>query len=160
MSFFGRTLHQNAAIEVALDTTDIGGTNATSKYVDMSQFGTVDFVVQLGATLEGTPDGWNAADALDDFSLKEATDAAGSGAAVITGATNVQTTAGTAGDIHIITLHSDALSTSGKHFVAAFVEEDDNTGPDFVTILAIRYHPRYKHDDLTTSATNSSHVVV
>ncbi len=151
-------LGQNAAMEVVLDATDIGGTNATSKYVDLSQFNTVTFFVTLGQTLEGTPDGWNAADRLDTFKLREATDAAGTSVADISGTVTAWTPLlGAAGDTYYITMHASALDgANDKVFVAAYVEEDDNTGVDFVSVVACRYNARYKHDDLTSA----NHLVI
>ena len=148
------TLHQNAAMEVVLDATDIGGTAATSKYLDMRDFGAVDFVVTLGTTLEGTPDGWNAADKLDTFQVLQATSAAGADAKAIAGAgdTSITPTTGTAADTYVITVHAAALDHANLfRYVAAKVEEDDNTGVDTVTLVGIRYHPRYAHDDLTSA---------
>jgi hypothetical protein len=57
-----------------MDSTDIGATNCTTKYLDMKNWGKVCFAVTLGTTLEGTADGWNAADDLSTFKLKAATD--------------------------------------------------------------------------------------
>lgn len=148
------TLHQNAAMEVVLDSTDIGGTDATSKWLDMRDFGAVDFVVTLGQTLEGTPDGWNAADKLDTFTIRQATDSSGTGVKDIAGAgvTSITPTLGTAGDTYVITVHAAALDHANLfRFVACKVGEDDNTGVDFATVVGIRYHPRYAHDDLTSA---------
>lgn len=147
-----RTLAQHAAIEVVLDATDIGGTNATSKYLDMENFAAVDFIVTLGTTLEGTADGWNAADTLDTFKLLQATDAAASGSKDITGATVTCATLGTAGDTYVITCWAESMDKANSFtHIAAYIAEAGNTGPDFATIVGIRYHPRYAHDDLTSA---------
>lgn len=146
---------QNAAVEVVLDTTDIGGTNATSKYLPMANFGTVDFLATLGATLEGTPDGWSTTDSLDNFYLLQATDAAGSNAKVVTGANLDQTDAqtGAAGDRHFITMNSEQMDSANNFtHIAAYVAEDTNTDVDFVTLVAARYNPRYAQDDLTSDS--------
>lgn len=147
------TLHQHAAMEVVLDSTDIGGTNATSKWLDMRDFGAVDFVVTLGATLEGTPDGWSAADKLDTFTIRQATASDGSDVKDIAGAgvTSITPLLGTAGDTYVITVHAAALDHANSfRYVAAKVAEVGNTDVDTVTIVGIRYNARYKHDDLTS----------
>lgn len=144
-------LHQNAKLQVVLDTTDIGANSTTTKYVDMSEFGTVDFIAQQGDTLEGTPTNWN--DALDTFKLVQATSAAGAGSKDISGATNTQSAAGSAGDIHAITINSEQLDVDNEFkFVAAVVNASGNTGVDSMTVIAAQYNPRYAHDDLTTSS--------
>ena len=142
---------QNASIEVVLDTTDIGGTNATSKYVDMTNFGSVAFIVQLGMTLEGTADNWHASDQLDGFKLLQATDAAATGSKDITGAANVSTAVEAAGNILAIEIHTPCLDMDNDfNHVAAYVSEAGNSGVDAVTIVAVRYNPRFAHKDLTT----------
>ncbi len=148
------TLHQNAAMEVVLDATDIGGANATSKYLDMSKFASVDFFVTLGTTLEGTADGWNAADKLDSFKIRQATDSSGTSVKDIVGAgdTSITPATGAAGDTYVITVHAAALDHANNFdYVACYVAESDNTGVDTVTIAAVRYNPRYAHDDLTSA---------
>lgn len=150
---------QMTSIEVVLDSTDIGGGTATSKYLDMSNFGSVTFVCELGTTLEGTPDGWDATDSLDEFHLMQATDSAGSGVKIITGANNDQVDAdtGVAGDIHYITINSEQLDSANDFtHVAALVVEDTNTGVDVVTIVAVRFNPRYAHQALTTELAHQS----
>ncbi len=148
------TLIQNISAEVVLDSTDIGGTTATSKYLDMANFGSVDFLVQLGTTLEGTPDGWSATDSLDNFYIVQATDSSGSDVKIVAGANLDQTDAqtGTAGDIYTITVHSDQLDVANNFtHMAALVVEDTGTGTDTVTIVGMRYNPRYSHEDLTSA---------
>ena len=148
-------LMQNADVEVVLDTTDIGGTNATSKYLNLANFGTADFLATLGATLEGTPDGWSTTDSLDNFYLLQATDAAGSGAKIIAGANLDQTDAqtGSPGDKHFITVNSEQLDVdNGFTHVAAYVAEDTGTDVDSVTLVAARYNPRFSHADLTSDS--------
>jgi hypothetical protein len=150
------TLHQSASIEHILTASDIGGTTDTTKYVDMQDWGTVDIVCQLGNTFEGTPSGWSATDSLDEFYLVQASDAAGTGSKTIAGANNDQTDAqtGAAGDIHVITLHTEALDMDNNFsFVGAIVVEDSNTGVDLVNIIAVRYNARYAHKAATTSKT-------
>jgi hypothetical protein len=155
---------QNTSIEVVLDTTDIGGTTATSKYVDMKNFGTVAFVVELGATLEGTPDGWSTTDSLDEFYLVQATDAAGTSSKAIGTGTNgvfqvdrTDAQTGAAGDILAIELHTEALDMDNNFsFVAAVVVEDSNTAADNVTIVAVRHNARFAHKNLTINGTNAA----
>lgn len=144
---------EHSYIECALVNSDIGGTNDTSKYVDLTNYGTVTFIVQLGDTFEATAANWNAADALDTFKLVQATDAAGTSSKDITGATNAQTAVGAAGNIYAITCNAEALDIANDFvFVAAYVAETGNTGTDNVQILAVRYNPRYSEDDMAVSA--------
>jgi hypothetical protein len=144
------TILQHADIEPVLVDSDIGGTTDTTKYVEMKNFDQVTFVVYLGNTFEGTATNWNAADALDAFKLVQATDAAGTSSKDITGATNDQTAVGAAGNAYAITIHAAAMDMANSFdFVAATVGEDDNTGTDNVTVIAARYHSRYKQDNLT-----------
>lgn len=144
-----RLPYQHMHIEPVLVNSDIGGALDTTKYVDVKNFAAVTFIVTLGNTFEGTATNWNAADALDDFLLVQATDAAGSNSKAITGAANAQTAVGTAGDQHALSLFSESLDIAGGFtFVAATVEEDDNTGVDMVQVEAIRHGARYKHDAL------------
>lgn len=149
------TLHQNADVQIVLDTTDIGGTNATSKYVDLGTAGSVDFLVRLGTTLEGTADGWNAADTLDTFKLRQATQEADGGSDVkdITGAAVTAQDPSAAGERYVITLHSIQLDSANDfRWVAAYVAEVGNTGPDWITIVAIRYNLRYATRASTVAA--------
>ena len=151
-------LHMHASIQLGLVGSDIGATNDDSKYVDMTNFRTVDFIVQLGSTFEGTVTDWDAADTLDGFKLIQATDAAGTGSKDVTGATNVQTAVGTAGDRYVITLHTEALDGANDFtFVACNVSEAGNSGVDNVTVWVNRYNPRYLHEGLTSA---KSHTVV
>lgn len=149
------TLHQVAEIQIVLDTTDIGNANATSKYMDMGTGGTIDFMVRLGTTLEGTADGWNAADTLDSFKLRQATQEADAGSDVkdITGATVTAQDPSAAGERYVITLNSEQLDSANDfRWVAAYVAEDDDTGADWVTIVAVRYNLRYSHRAVTVPA--------
>jgi hypothetical protein len=160
MSSF-HTLPEIAYVEPVLVDSDIGGTADTSKYVDMTNYGTVTFWVLLGNTVEGTVTNWSTTDSLDNFYLLQATDSAGTGAKVITGANCDQTDAqtGTAGNIYAITCNSEAMDMANDFtHVAAYVVEDTNTAADIVQIYAARYNARYKHDDL--NVTTNKHVVV
>lgn len=148
---------QHMKVEQALVDSDIGGTTDITAYYDLANYDAITFIVILGNTFEGTPTNWNAADALDEFILRQATDSSGSDVKDITGAANDQTSVGAAGDIHSITVHGAALDVDGGFtHVSASVTEDDNTGVDIVQIIVIRHKSRYKHDDLTSS----SHTVV
>jgi hypothetical protein len=115
----------------------------------MEEFAAVTFQVTLGNTFEGTVANWDPADTLDGFKLRQADTAAGGNVKDITGAANVQTAVGTAGDQHEITVYAESLDlANGFLFVAAYVSEAGNTGTDIVQIIAIRHGARYKHDAL------------
>lgn len=144
-----RLPYQHMHIEPVLVDSDIGGTSDTTKYVYVKEFAAVTFIVTLGNTFEGTAANWNAADALDDFLLVQATDAAGTSSKAITGAANAQTAVGAAGYQYALSLFSESLDLENNFlFVAATLEEDDNTGVDIIQVAAIRHGARYKHDTL------------
>lgn len=146
------TLHQHGKGQVVLDATDIGATNVTTKYLDMKNFGAVDFFVTLGTTLEGTADGWNAADKLDTFKLVQATDAAGSDVKDVTGGAVTTPTLGVAGATYAVTCPAEALDIANSFFfVAVYLAETDNTGTDFVNVAAVQFQSRFKWDDLTSA---------
>jgi hypothetical protein len=144
-----RTPAQDMKILTALPTTDIGGTNATSRYLDVSEYGAITFVAYLGDGANPVV-GWDSSDLLDGFKLKEATDAGGTSATDITGAANAAAI-GTAGLTAWITCRTSALTITGtqKKFVAAYVSEAGNTGVDKVTITAILHDAHYHYDQLS-----------
>jgi hypothetical protein len=134
-------------IEPVLVNSDIGGTSDTTKYVDLENYAGVTFIVTLGDTFEGTATNWNVADALDNFVLVQATDAAGTSSKAITGAANAQTAVGAAGYQYALTVFAESLDeANGFQFVAATLTEDDNTGTDNIQVIAVRFGARYKYD--------------
>ena len=152
------SITQNVAIDIVLDTTDIDGTNVTTKYLEMADFGTITFFVELGTTLEGTADGWAATDILSSFYLKQATTVAGAGAKAISGATCNQTAVAVAGNKYAITLNTEALDVANDFsFVAAYLVESVGASNGWATVVAMRYNSRFMHEDLS-GLTDQTHV--
>jgi len=134
-------ISDNQKIVQALKTTDIGGANATSAYVDMRECPIVCFVVTLGT--------WNAADTLDSCKLVQATDAAGTGVKDITGKAVTVEDPSAAGEVYVLECKAEDLDTeNGFTHVACYVAESDDTGVDEVSIISVTGNARYKYENV------------
>jgi hypothetical protein len=138
------------AFKLLLETTDIGATNATSLYLDLSEAGAATFVIYLGSTAT-TPIDWHASDILDTCKLRQATTAAGGSVKDITSA-EIDTDLTTAGDYGWLTVRANALDiANGFKFVCCYVAEGGNSGTDKVTIFGMTHDLHYHHKAATSS---------
>ena len=144
MGAVSRSPFQDMKIALALETTDIGGTNATSAYFDLAGYGAITFIIQLGDK-DGANWDATATDNLTECYLKQATDTAASGAKAITGA-EINTDLDAVGEIGALTVRANALDIANDFdCVACYVSEDGNTDVDYVTIWAILHEAHYHY---------------
>lgn len=135
----------NVFIETVLDA-DIGGTNATSEYVNMAEYEAVCFYIQLGdSDGDGTFSNWDSSDELDSCIAKEATDSSGTSAQTLSDQSSAVDEGGTgtaAGQRYAVNVKASDL-TDGYDYVALYVAEGGNTGVDNVHVVAVGINPRY-----------------
>jgi hypothetical protein len=123
---------------------DIGGTNASSNWIDMADFDRVYSYIGLGT--------WNTSDNLDTCKLQQATSSAGAGVKDLTtsgsGVTyNYDTTysPNTIGDFVILEARAEDLdNNNGFHWVRVYVAETGNTGVDDVQGFLMLHNKAHK----------------
>jgi len=129
----------NFLLEVALETTDIGGTSATSKSVDMSECDDVMFVAEVGT--------WNAADDLEVTIMQDTQADMLSGNVKLVKAQVIQTDAAD-GQRYCYECKAEDLDTeNGFRYVALLVEEADDTGTDEVTVASLAFNLRKRYEN-------------
>jgi hypothetical protein len=157
MSGTGYQMSHDVAVDF-IETADIGGTNAATDWVPMTDFDRIYAKVILGT--------WNATDDLDECRLEQATDSSGSGAKDLTtdaSAGNYDTANPIDADGNTVVLEaraSDMDAEGGFTHVRLYVAEGGNTGTDNVTGVLIRYHARYKRAQLEAAASTGAVVYV
>lgn len=137
---------------------DIGGTNASTDWVDMQNWDRVCAYVQLGT--------WNATDDLDECRLEQATSSAGAGAKDLTtdaSGGNYDTSApiDAAGNFVILEARAEQLDvTNGFRYVRLYVAEGGNTGVDNVAGVLVRYNNAYPQKEMQGAAVAGEKVYV
>lgn len=141
-----------------LEQADIGGTNATSAWLDMKDHDRVHAIVELGS--------WDSGDDLDECRLEQATSSGGAGVKDLT-------TDGTGlnydtanpidanGDQVQLSARAEDLDVDGGfQFVRLFVGEAGNTGVDNVFGFIMLHGARYPVKELNAAAVTGSKVYV
>ncbi|MCC6580063.1 MAG: hypothetical protein IT440_06440 [Phycisphaeraceae bacterium] len=106
MSTPNSTFSQRVAVAAALDPQSVDNTNVTSDWANLSKFGRVAFVVNVGAI---------AATSTVDVALYEATSNAGAGAQALTGKAITQLVTAGANQQAVIEARADELSDGFTH---------------------------------------------
>lgn len=153
-------LHYLNAVADAYGVLDIGGTNGSTAWIDMSQFERVFAFVQISS--------FDAADDLDECRLEQATDSSGSNAKDLTtdgaGATNdynASTPVDSAGEFVILEAKAEDLDVSGGfQFVRLYVAEGGNTGVDNVLGFVVAYGAAHKRKEQQGAATAAQKVYI
>lgn len=141
---------------------DIGGTNASSNWVDIADYDRIYAMVTLGT--------WNTSDKVTTFKLQQATSSSGTGVKDLTTSgtdttSNYDSTYGAAaaGDTLIATARAEDLdATNGFHFVRVYIAATGNTGTDDVQgflMLHNKAHKRAQVQGATAAATSTYHYV-
>lgn len=150
MGAVSRSPFQDMKMALALMTTDIGGTNATSAYFDIKGYGAITFIIQLGDQAGANWDA-TATDDLTECYLKQATSTAGASAKAITGA-EINTDLDAVGEIGALTVRANALDiANGFDCVGCYVSENGNTAVDYVTIWALLHEAQYHYSGLVNA---------
>ena len=141
-----------------LETSDIGGTSATTSYVSMEKFDRAFAYAEIGT--------WDSGDDLDTFKFLQATDSSGTNSKDLT-------TSGSGsnydsdnpvdadgnwviGDIRAEDLDTD----NGFTHIALTVAEGGNSGTDNVTAFIIRHDPKYPAKEMNGAASTGAQVYV
>jgi hypothetical protein len=141
-----------------LETADIGGTNASTAWLPMTEFEQVFAYVEIGT--------WNATDDLDECRLEQATDSAGTGAKDLTtdasgGNYDTDNPVDADGDFVILEAKSEDFDVAnGFTHVRLYVAEGGNTGVDNVTGFLLRYGTYNERKQLNGAAVTGSKVYV
>lgn len=152
-----KLLSEEIAVTI-LETSDIGGTNAATGWVDMKGWGGVYAKVEVGT--------WNATDDLDECRLEQATSAAGAGAKDLTtdasgGNYDTDNPVDADGNTVVLEAHAEDLDvTNGFRYVRLYVAEGGNTGVDNVTGVLIRHSARDKYAQREAAAVTGEVVYV
>lgn len=150
-------LSMQAAVTL-LETSDIGGTNASTGWVSMAGFEKIFAYVEVGT--------FNAADDLDECRLEQATDSSGTGAKDLTtdasgGNYDTDNPVDADGDFVILEAMAEDLDVAGGFtHVRLYVAEGGNTGVDNVTGVLIRYGAMHQYKQRNGAAVTGSKVYV
>lgn len=148
-------LSEHAAFTL-IETTDVGGTTATSTRVSMKNFARAMAYVEIGT--------WNATDDLDHARIVAfAAASGGSGTEVTTDAAagdyDTSNPVDADGDFVVIEIRAEDLPAANP-WIELVVGEDGNTGVDNVTALLIRYGYQYPQKELNGAAVTGAKVYV
>ena len=141
-----------------LETTDIGGTSATTSYVSMENFDRATAYVEIGT--------WNASDDLDSCHFLQATDSSGTSSKGLTtsasgGDYDTDAPVDADGNFVMLDMRAENLDTNnGFTHIALYVAEGGNTGADNVTGFVLRHSPRYAAKELNGAASTGAQVYV
>lgn len=153
----GYILSHDAAVSL-LETSDIGGTNASTGWVSMAEFERIFAYVEIGT--------WNASDDLDECRLEQATDSSGTSAKDLTtdasgGNYDTDNPVDADGNFVILEARAEDLDVAGGFtHVRLYVAEGGNTGVDNVTGFLLRYGARNKTAEKNGAAVTGEKVYV
>lgn len=141
-----------------VETADIGGTNATSGYVTMSNYDRAVSYNEIGT--------WNSTDDLDECRIEQASDLGGTGVKDLTtdasgGNYDTDAPADADGDFVIIEVRAENLDVDNSFdFIRTYTAEAGNTGVDNITTMLNRYVYKYPQEQLQGAATAGSKIYV
>jgi hypothetical protein len=150
-------LSDDAAVSL-LETTDVGGTTASTGWVSMANFMKIFAYVELGT--------WNAGDDLDHCRIEQAQDDSGTGAKDLTsdesgGDYDTDYPIDADGNFVILEARQEDMDVAnGFTHVRLTVGEDGNTGTDNVTGFLLRYDAIHKAAQLNGAASAGAQVYV
>lgn len=152
-------LSEHASFDL-LETTDIGGTNASNAggYLSMKNYARAMCYVEIGT--------WDSSDDLDTCKLQQATSSAGAGVKDLTtsgSGSNYDTDnpVDADGDFVVIEVRAEDMDVDNDFvFLRLLVAEGGNTGPDNVTAVLIRYDYQHARKELQGDASTGSQVYV
>lgn len=146
------TLSEHATIDVVFSGLDIGGTStdaiatgvdAELHWVDMSQYGNLLFVGQLGTATEAD---WTAADDVLTITVQQATSAVGAGAKTVKEYTITAGALDAKGDKFAVEVQTNELDVANDfRYLRVKVAANDNVGVDELNGVYVRYNPRYNN---------------
>ncbi len=137
---------------------DIGGTNAQTDYVTMSNYDRASFYAVLGT--------WDSSDDLDEFRIQQASDSSGTGVKDLTtdasgGNYDTDAPLDADGDFGIIEVRAEDLDVDESFdFLRGYVAEAGNTGVDNIGAVLTRYEYSYPKKELQGAAVTGSKVYV
>lgn len=152
-------LSEHASFDL-LETTDIGGTNASNGggYLSMKNYARACAYVEIGT--------WNASDDLDECRLQQASDSSGTGVKDLTtdasgGNYDTDNPVDADGDFVVIEIRAEDMDIdSGFEHIRLYVAEAGNSGTDNVTGVVIRYGYSYPKKEVQGAASTGSQVYV
>lgn len=144
------------AVVTLLETTDVGGTTASTAWTDMSGHDSLFAYVELGT--------WDSSDDLDHCRIEAADNSNGDNNVEVTtdasgGNYDTDAPIDADGNFVILEIRSEDLPV-GKTFVSLVVGEDGNTGTDNVTGFTVLYNARDKYAQRNGAAVSGEKVYV
>ena len=139
-----------------IETTDIGGTNVATAWVDMKGYHSALAYVEIGT--------WNASDDLDECKIQAASNSNGDNPEEVTtdasgGNYDTDNPVDADGDFVILEVRAEDLPVD-KTFIRLYLAEADNTGVDNVTAILIRHTAVDKTAEKNGAAAVGSQVYV
>ena len=150
-------LSEDVAITL-IETTDIGGTNVATAWLDMADFDRIFAYVELGT--------WDATDDLDGCQFQQAQDSGGTGAKDLTSdesGGNYDTDNPVDADGNTVILEaraSDLDDANGFTHIRLLLSEAGNTGVDNVTAFVMRHSARHAEKQKNGAASTGAVVYV
>ena len=157
MTANGYQMSHDVAVTL-LETTDIGGTNASTGWLSMEEFERVFAYVEIGT--------WNAGDDLDECRLEQGQGSGGTNAKDLTtdasgGNYDTDNPVDADGNWVILEAKAEDLDvTNGFDHIRLYVAEGGNSGVDNVTGFVIRYGAKYKTKEKNGAAATGATVYV
>jgi hypothetical protein len=150
-------LSEHASVSL-LETSDIGGTNASTSWVSMKNYARAFAYVEIGT--------WNASDDLDECRFQQATDSSGTSVKDLTtdasgGNYDTDNPVDADGNFVVIEIRAEDLDTdNGFDHIRLYVAEGGNSGVDNVTAVVLRYGYSYPQKELQGAASTGAQVYV
>ena len=144
--------------QTIIETTDIGGTNVSTGWLDMADFERIHALVEIGT--------WDSGDDLDECRFQQASDSSGTGAKDLTsdasgGNYDTDNPVDADGDQVVLEAKaSDMDVANGFTHVRLYLAEGGNTGVDNVMAVVTQYGARNKHKERHLAASTGSMVYV
>ena len=141
-----------------LETTDIGGTSATTSYVSMEGFSRATAYIELNS--------WDSGDDLDSCHFLQSTDTSGTSSKGLTtsasgGNYDTDSPVDADGNFVIIDIRAEDLDTdNGFKTIALYVAEAGNSGTDNVTGFIIRHGAKHKAKEKNGASSSGAQVYV
>jgi len=141
-----------------LETSDIGGTSATTSYVSMEGFDRATAYVEIGT--------WDSGDDLDSCHFLQATDTSGTSSKGLTtsassGDYNTDNPVDADGNFVILDIRAENLDTdNGFKTIALYVAEAGNSGVDNVTAFIVRHGAKHKAKEKNGASSTGAQVYV
>ena len=141
-----------------LETSDIGGTSATTSYVSMEGFSRATAYIEINT--------WDSGDDLDSCHFLQATDTSGTSSKGLTtsassGDYNTDNPVDADGNFVILDIRAENLDTdNGFKTIALYVAEAGNSGVDNVTAFIVRHGAKHKAKEKNGASSTGAQVYV